>query len=412
MENQTQEIISQVQPAPPTSDSPSAKWSKILLFILLGLVFIAGLVFAVIQIGKSKVTKQQLPIENPITSPSPVPTTMSPTINPTANWKIYESKTLSLLIKYPENLTLKVNDNNVVLNHNIPYENQGACDMSSSMDHFSTLDDFNVTFSVLEEPNLPTGERTITIGDLKGEVILQGAEGCGDTLYYFKTPDNKTLLVKRANIQALLGIRGKFEVEEILKITGAISKEENERLFKLILSSLEFIKNNNFQPKTGWKHVVPDKSYEAIYHSIYIPQDWNLKTICSGEGGCGMTSAQSASTTPTTTITMGIFFNKTAEFEDINNYRDQSVVGISGSVIGKISQKQELKSGYFDKVYEYDFWVDKLQYEGKEYPAHERGVVLAIKGNYLVEFSLATSDINLTNEQKEILREIVRSFSF
>ena len=242
MENKTQDTVSPIQPTPQTSVSPATNWLKILLLVILGLVIVAVSVFVGIKIGKNQMTKQQLPIEKPAISPSSTPTIVNPTINPITNWKTYESKEFGFLIKYPVNLTLRVNNGQVELNHNIPYKNSGDCDMSGGTNEYPTLDDFNLSFSVLGVSDIPEYAETIKIGKLDGKVALEGAEGCGDTFYYFNTPDNKTLVIKRANIQALSGIRGnKFEEEEILKIPGVISREENERLFKLILSSLEFV---------------------------------------------------------------------------------------------------------------------------------------------------------------------------
>lgn len=73
MDNQIQPNIPPIQPMPQTPITPSANWSKILLFILLGLIVFAGSVFIGIQIGRSQIFNQP-------------PITIQPTstVNPTA----------------------------------------------------------------------------------------------------------------------------------------------------------------------------------------------------------------------------------------------------------------------------------------------------------------------------------------
>lgn len=250
MENEIQPNIPPTQPLPqipsPILISSPTNWSKILLFTVLGLIIVVVSVVAGIKIGKNQTLRQQPITVQPTasstqiaTNPTVQPTT-NPTNEPTIDWKTYKSIELGFLIKYPTNLTLQVKNNEVVINHNIPFKNSGDCDMVGGSNEYSTLDDFNLTFSVIGEPNIPTYAETIKIGKLDGKTALEGAEGCGDTYYYFRTPQNKTLIVKRANIQALSGISTAWDIKKILKTPGVISKNENERLFIQILSSLEF----------------------------------------------------------------------------------------------------------------------------------------------------------------------------
>lgn len=82
MENEIQQNIPPVQPLPQTSNpiptQPSTNWSKILLFTVLGLVVVAGSVFASIQIGKTQTSNQQPIATQPTVSPKQTVT------NPTA----------------------------------------------------------------------------------------------------------------------------------------------------------------------------------------------------------------------------------------------------------------------------------------------------------------------------------------
>lgn len=115
MDNQTLPNIPPIQPLPQTPITSSANFSKILFFIIFGLIVIAGSVFAGIQIGKNQITKQQLITEQPTISPTQtvvnqviIPTTIltiepSSTTNPTADWKTYINKDLGISFNYPKN---------------------------------------------------------------------------------------------------------------------------------------------------------------------------------------------------------------------------------------------------------------------------------------------------------------------
>jgi len=158
----------------------------------------------------------------------------------TKNWKIYRNETFEF--KYPENLQLIEDGNKVVLNHSIPYENVGDCDLLGGGQLYETLDDFNVSFEVVNQKlslNYVVGE--YNAGILKGSWALEGAEGCGHSKYHFSIGENKTLVVQRANIQALSGISTSWDLEKILKISGVISKEESEKLFNEILSTFRLV---------------------------------------------------------------------------------------------------------------------------------------------------------------------------
>jgi len=103
MENETQPNVPPATPSAQIPVSPSKSWLKILLFILIELVIIAGSVFVGIQIGK-----RQIPTQTAVNS-TDLSVTPSPTTNPTANWKTYENNQYGFTFKYPLTFTFKDN---------------------------------------------------------------------------------------------------------------------------------------------------------------------------------------------------------------------------------------------------------------------------------------------------------------
>ncbi|MDO8551408.1 MAG: hypothetical protein Q7S03_01860 [bacterium] len=110
MENKTQPSVPPVQPISqaPTSIPSHTNWLKILLFILLGIIVIAGSIFTGIQIGKNQTTNQQpmttqptsLPTKTAV-NPTALPTTSNPIINLTEDWKTYTNAKYGYSVKYP-----------------------------------------------------------------------------------------------------------------------------------------------------------------------------------------------------------------------------------------------------------------------------------------------------------------------
>ena len=113
MDNQTQPNFPPIQPIPQIQIMPSTNLFKILLFIVSGLVVVAGSIFIGIQIGKNRITNQQPITEQPtifptkvVVSPTAIPTTTlptepNPTTNPTADWKTYINPIHNISFKYP-----------------------------------------------------------------------------------------------------------------------------------------------------------------------------------------------------------------------------------------------------------------------------------------------------------------------
>jgi len=164
--------------------------------------------------------------------------------------------------KYPQNIIVTEKDGQVTLNHNIPFQNHGTCDMRGDEQTYPTLDDFNVYIRIMDG-NLAQAAKSSSsympaenfasdtlkispgyidkyqVGDWSGFAIYEGVEGCGHTRYYFPVNSAKTLVVTKDMVQQLSGVMSSNIKEEILKVPGAISPEESDKIFRQILESLK-----------------------------------------------------------------------------------------------------------------------------------------------------------------------------
>ncbi len=111
MENEIQQNTPPVQPFPQTPPivPQFTNLSKILLFVILGLIIVAGSVFVGIKISKSQTSIQQpiavqstiIPTQT-IGNPTTAPVTPSPATNPVTKWKIYTNETYGFSVEYPD----------------------------------------------------------------------------------------------------------------------------------------------------------------------------------------------------------------------------------------------------------------------------------------------------------------------
>jgi len=159
----------------------------------------------------------------------------------TVNWKTYSNALLGFEFKYPEKLIISEQNGVVTLIHAIPFKNNGDCDMKGGSETFDNLTDFKVSFEISRSvPLIKTGDGKYQKGILNGTYSYQGVEGCGETSYYFPSSGKQTLLVKKASIQILSDVIAPQRRNEVLKVPGVISREENNLLFDQILSTFKF----------------------------------------------------------------------------------------------------------------------------------------------------------------------------
>lgn len=162
----------------------------------------------------------------------------------TANWKTYINSQYGFEFKYPEKLSLSTSGEIINLSHSIPFENRdGGCDMKGDAELSKTLVDFGLSFRVVDgEVSPPYVDGTFSKGVLNGKWAYMGAEGCGETNYYFPTVGNKTLVVIKTEVQILSPVVTPEVRAKVLVVPGVISYEESKILLDQILSSFKFTK--------------------------------------------------------------------------------------------------------------------------------------------------------------------------
>ena len=174
----------------------------------------------------------------------------------------YKNSSLNVSFDYPKTLTVKTVGGVITLHHDIAYENHGDCDMVGDEKTYPKLTDFKVTIQKTKtglvdtmknmSPYIPQENfinNTVVpspgfidefkSGKLLGFVIYEGAEGCGQTTYYFPINNNETLVINKASIQILSGVIVGDKVNEVLAVPGVISKEQSESIFDSILKTLK-----------------------------------------------------------------------------------------------------------------------------------------------------------------------------
>ncbi len=163
-------------------------------------------------------------------------------VAPETNWKTYTDSKSGIEFNYPSKLALTTSDGRVNLSHSILFENyDGGCDMVGNAELSKTLTDFNVSFDIVPgdiKPSYIDGD--YLAGTLKGNWAYQGAEGCGQTLYYFPVEGNKTLVVTKQELQILSPIVSAEVRNKVLEVLGVISHEESGEILKQILSTFKF----------------------------------------------------------------------------------------------------------------------------------------------------------------------------
>lgn len=222
------------------------KWFIVL--VLIGIIVFIILIGGVYLYKNNKVEAPVVINEN------------TPTIIKDENLKTF--KLGELEFSYPDKLILSESKDWVFLSHTLNKKHINSCDLKDGLE-INSASDFGVSFSLknsdlkslIKEDNHPDMLKYIFKGDsiilekdsfvskykigvLDGYKISTGVEGCGDSTYYFPISTNETLVVKRNFYLETLQV-GR---EELVNMPGFISENQEEQIFKDILSSIKGLK--------------------------------------------------------------------------------------------------------------------------------------------------------------------------
>jgi hypothetical protein len=202
---------------------------------------------------------------------------------PTSDWKTYTNTKDGYTFSYPTKLSLKTSPDGVLLTHSIPFENtDGGCDMVGNGVISKTLGDFNVLVSLVEgQVNPPYVDGTYTKGSLNGKWAYRGAEGCGQTVYYFPISGNRTLVITKQELQILSTIVAPDVRAKVLAVPGVIPREEAENILDRILSTFKFTSPTNTVQSKG--SVSKHFTWQGI--SFDYPSTWNAEVWRYGSSG-------------------------------------------------------------------------------------------------------------------------------
>lgn len=207
-------------------------FAPIVLLIIIGVLAVGGGAYL---IGKQSGRAPVAPNSDGLST--------TPTSTSASGWKVYVDDAYGFSFEYPEKLTLSASGGATVLSHAIPFENRdGGCDMKGDSVLSKTLNDFVVSISVLPGTVNPPYkvDGNYSSGALSGVWSYMGAEGCGQTSYYFPFPGGKTLVITKSEIQILSNNVTPEVRAKVLAVPGVISYEESKVILDQILSTFKF----------------------------------------------------------------------------------------------------------------------------------------------------------------------------
>ncbi|MDO8495382.1 MAG: GerMN domain-containing protein [bacterium] len=186
----------------------------------------------------------------PMASPSPSPTPLAS--------KTYRNDHFEF--NYPALLQLTEKGSVITLKHEVPFDHQDPCDFKGDAPRLSTVTDFNASLQLFDrnlegtvDAKQPFLKNDILLngqmktnglaepyqaGMLRGFVVNTGAEGCGIETYYFPVETGRTLVVERRYSPDRTQLITYYE--QVLALPGIITPEEEMRIFREVLSSVDF----------------------------------------------------------------------------------------------------------------------------------------------------------------------------
>ncbi len=178
-----------------------------------------------------------------------------------SSMQIYISKQ-GFSFEYPDELTVRLEDGWVDLNHAVAYKNTDACDFRGSGKELDALQDFHARLKVYpgtiaeaataHNPQFAKGNLNgdglaikpgfvdpYAAGPYKGFAVTESVEGCGTVTYYLTLPDGRTLVATRDLVGWLADVVNPEVRAKVLQVPGIINTSENTKIFDALLKSVQ-----------------------------------------------------------------------------------------------------------------------------------------------------------------------------
>lgn len=231
--------------------------------------------------------------------------------------KTYTDPKQGYSFQYPAKLSFRTSDGYIVLSHSIPFENRdGGCNMMDGLELSKTLTDFSVVLEVMPGDVKPSYvDGPYSVGQLNGNYAYVGAEGCGQTKYYFPVSGNRTLVVTKNELQVLSPVVSAEVRNQVLAVPGVIPYEEANAILKNILSSLKFtsaVPTLDWKTHTNWAGGY-SISYPASYHVAFENDLFNFDENLyekGYDGGVKIQIQKVSTVTDVTALAKVTFFEK------------------------------------------------------------------------------------------------------
>ncbi len=176
---------------------------------------------------------------------------------------VYNNPNVGVSFSYPKILSASTTENTVTIHHSVPFTHHDYCDFKGEIDTtIDNLSDFNVSFHTEDLSLIQTMKKlssyipqenfvndtivvspgfidSFSVGKLNGYKIFEGAEGCGQTTYYFPVSNSKTLVVKEALVTVFTGAIDTENMSKALAVPRVINKQKSEEILNSILNTIK-----------------------------------------------------------------------------------------------------------------------------------------------------------------------------
>ncbi len=178
-----------------------------------------------------------------------------------AAWENYRSERFGLTFRFPSAFLVFEEGESLVVAHEVPFENNGACDMMGDEQVYPMRTDFRVRIRVMPysiadavrelSPYMPEENFAgsslkpnpgfidpATLSGWSGYKIFEGAEGCGHEIYYLTLSEDRTLVVSKDLVQEFSGAVSEERRQALLSVPGVITPKESNEIFEQIVASI------------------------------------------------------------------------------------------------------------------------------------------------------------------------------